>query len=113
MNMKEESKEANDFNSKDDDKDIKVNEKDLAQEEKKRHKEASIQSISISLRGGALHSLHLPWPRPMQLNQSKKGWNPSRACSRHCWRRACSIYASARAFGPDPVVRETRAGQQQ
>jgi hypothetical protein len=44
----EESKEANDFDSQDDDKDIKVNKKDLAQEEKKRHKEAS---ISIFLRG--------------------------------------------------------------
>jgi hypothetical protein len=60
--MKEESKEANDFDSQGDDKDIKVNKKGLAQEEKKRHKEAPIQSISIFLRGGALHSLHLPWP---------------------------------------------------
>ena len=77
--MKEESKEANDFDSQDDDKDIEVNEKDLAREEKKRHEEAS---ISIFLRGGALHTLHLPWSRPMQLNQSNKGWNPSGACNR-------------------------------
>jgi hypothetical protein len=95
--MKEESKEANDFDSQDDDKDIKVNEKYLAREEKKRHEEAS---ISIFLRGGALHTLHLPWSRPMQLNQSKKGWNPS------------GTYDSI-VLGPDPVVRETRAGQQQ
>jgi hypothetical protein len=70
-----------------DHKDIKVNVKDLAREEKKRHEEASTHSISIFLRGGDLHS-HLPWPRPMQLNQSN-------------------------AFGPDPVMRETRVGQQQ
>ena len=68
--MKEESKEANDFDSQGDDKDIKGNKKGLAREEKKRHEEAS---ISIFLRGGALHTLHLLWSRPMQLNQSKKG----------------------------------------
>jgi hypothetical protein len=60
--MKEESKEANDFDFQNDNKDIKVNKKDLAQEEKKRHKKASIQFIFISLKGGALHSLYLPWP---------------------------------------------------
>lgn len=51
-------------------------------ERKKRHEEASTQSISIFLRGRDLHSPHLSWPRPMQLNQSKKGWNPSEACNR-------------------------------
>jgi hypothetical protein len=46
--MKEESKEANDFDSQDDDKDIKVNEKGLAREEKKRHEGPSFNLYLFS-----------------------------------------------------------------